>query len=191
MIALAALIWIAAIAVGYRRVLAYSLTPGVAATPPRAWPPSIRFQKNPEGPTLVMLVHPHCPCTRASLTELNEIMQRAPNARGYIFFLRPAGFDRDWVRTGSWDTAQRIPRLTAIVDDDGLGAARFGAHTSGQVIVYDRAGKLVFSGGITPSRGHVGDNAGEQRVAAVLAGKNADFSGSHVYGCALDSQKQE
>ena len=187
-IALAALTWIAAIAAGYHRVLAYSLTPGAAATPPREWPSSVRFQKNPEGPTIVMLAHPRCPCTRASLTELNEMMQRAPNARGYVFFLRPTGFDRDWARTGSWNTAQRIPRLAAIVDDDGIEAARFGAHTSGQVIVYDHAGKLVFSGGITPSRGHVGDSAGEKRVAALLAGKHADLSGSHVYGCALDAR---
>jgi len=187
-IALAALIWFAAIAAGYRRVLAYSLTPGAAATPPRQWPSSIRFRKNPEGPTIVMLAHPRCPCTRSSLTELNEIMQRAPNARGYIFFLRPTDFDRHWARTDSWNTARRIPRLTSIVDDDGIEAARFGAHTSGQVIVYDHAGRLVFSGGITPSRGHVGDSAGEKRVAALLAGKSADSSDSHVYGCALDAQ---
>ena len=188
-IALAALTWLAAIGAGYGRVLAYSLTPGEAATPPLQWPSSIRFQRNPEGATVVMLAHPRCPCTRASLTELNEIMQRAPNARGYVFFLRPAGFDRDWTRTDSWNTARRIPRLTAIVDDQGIEAARFGAHTSGQVIVYDRAGKLVFSGGITPSRGHVGDSAGEQHVAALIAGKSTDFSGSHVYGCALESQE--
>ena len=188
-IGLAAVIWLAAIAAGYRRVLAYSMTPGAAATPPVRWPSSIRFQRNAGGPTVVMLAHPRCPCTRASLTELNEIMLRAPDARGYVFFLRPDGFDRDWAKSDTWRSAQRIPRLTSIVDDDGVEAARFGAHTSGQVIVYDKAGKLAFSGGITPSRGHVGESAGETRVAALLAGKTVPVDNSYVYGCALDSPK--
>lgn len=185
-IALGAILWVAAIAAGYQRVLAYSMTPGAAATPPARWPSSIRFQKNPDGPTIVMLAHPRCPCTRASLAELNELMLRSAHVRAYVFFLRPKDFDRQWVKSDTWNAAKRIPRLAAMVDDDGIEAARFGAHTSGQVIVYDQAGKLVFSGGITPSRGHVGESRGESRIAALLAGKNAGQSSSLVYGCALD-----
>ena len=185
-IALAAFVWMAAIAAGYQRVLAYSVTPGAAATPPCEWPANLRFQRNPDGPTLVMLAHPRCPCTRASLAELNEIMLRSPSARGYVFFLRPSDFQRAWAQSDTWVAASRIPRLTSIIDEEGIEAARFGAHTSGQVIVYDKAGKLVFSGGITPSRGHVGESAGETRIAALLAGKHADQPNSNVYGCALD-----
>ena len=37
---------------------------------------------------------------------------------------------------------------------------RFGAETSGQTLLYDRDGRLLFSGGTTGSRGHDGDNAG-------------------------------
>jgi hypothetical protein len=54
-------------------------------------------------------------------------------------------------------------------DEDGAEAARFGAATSGQVLVYGRDGALVFSGGITAARGHFGDNEGSKAIAHFVA----------------------
>jgi len=184
-LALAAVIWIAVIGAGYRKVVAYSLTPGTPASPTRSWPASVRFQRNPYGATVVMLVHPHCPCTRASLTELSNIMTRFSGVRAYVFFLRPSGFDSSWVRTSTWRIAERIPGAIPLVDENGVEAARFGAHTSGQVVVYDRDGALVFSGGITPSRGHIGESDSQRQIVALLSGERPDKSKSAVFGCAL------
>src|SRR5262249_31738060 len=149
------------------------------------WPATVRFQRNPRGPTLVMLLHPHCPCSRASLTELAETVARHPNVRVYLFFLQPRGVDAQWTKTFAWRMAERIPAAVRVVDDAGVEAARFGAHTSGQVVMYDAAGRLVFSGGITPARGHLGDNAGQQAIAAVLTGEKAMRTRSPVFGCSL------
>ena len=53
-------------------------------------------------------------------------------------------------------------------DDDGAEARRFGAETSGQTLLYDEHGALLFSGGITGARGHAGDNAGRASLVALL-----------------------
>jgi len=40
----------------------------------------------------------------------------------------------------------------------------FGAETSGDVLLYDIHGAIAIQGGITGSRGHAGDNAGENTI---------------------------
>ena len=188
-IAVSALLWLGIIGFGYQRVWAYSATAGAAAEAPAQWPAGIPFERNLSGPTVVMLAHPHCPCTRASLTELSYLMGRYSAARAYVDFLRPDGFDQEWVETSIWRSAASIPGTTAVADDNGVEAARFGARTSGQVIVYDRGGKQVFSGGLTPSRGHLGPNQGRTYMTAILSGKKVEGAESLVFGCELQDPK--
>jgi len=66
-------------------------------------------------------------------------------------------------------------------------AKRFGAETSGQTLLYDERGTLAFSGGITGSRGHAGDNAGRASLLALINRSDADRRGSSVFGCPLFS----
>ncbi len=73
-------------------------------------------------------------------------------------------------------------------DDAGSEARRFGVETSGQTLLYDRRGTLIFSGGITGSRGHAGDNAGEAALVDLLTHGAADRHGSNVFGCPLFSK---
>jgi len=70
-------------------------------------------------------------------------------------------------------------------DDDGVEAARFGAATSGQVILYDRDGGLLFTGGITASRGHAGDNDGRNAIVSLLGRGRETRHSSPVFGCSL------
>ena len=59
---------------------------------------------------------------------------------------------RRWARTGLWDQAEAIPGVRIWTDVGAVEARRFGAATSGLVLVYDASGRLVFQGGITPAR---------------------------------------
>ncbi len=64
-------------------------------------------------------------------------------------------------------------------------AARFGARTSGFVVVYDATGSLRYAGGITGSRGHAGDNVGRRTVERILAGESERDLDHPVFGCGL------
>ena len=84
-----------------------------------------------------------------------------------------------------WERAGRIAGAQRLIDDGGVIEDAFGAHTSGQTLVYSAAGELLFSGGVTRARGHTGENAGIAAIAAILEGAESEKRSSHVFGCEL------
>jgi hypothetical protein len=120
------------------------------------------------------------------MAELAEILARTEHRpKTYVLFLRPAGFADGWEKTDLWQSAAKLPGVTVVRDDGGLEARRFGAETSGQALLYDARGALIFSGGLTGSRGHVGDNAGQAALVDLLSGGGTTHPGTNVFGCPL------
>jgi hypothetical protein len=139
-------------------------------------------------PTLLMFAHPRCPCTRATLSELARVMARTGGRmHASVEFIVPPGEDPQWAQTDLWRSAAAIPETQVRLDTGGTEARRFGSATSGQVLVYDAAGRLCFAGGITAGRGHAGDNSGEDAVVAIANGGTGPLSHMPVYGCPLAS----
>ena len=137
---------------------------------------------------LVMFAHPRCPCTRASVGELERLLAEAPaRCSAKVIFLQPTGMDDEWVESDLWHTASRIPGVTVHRDRSGIEARWFHAETSGQTLLYDRGGRLIFQGGITISRGHAGDNPGRSALLARLRDRTASLAKTPVFGCALFS----
>jgi hypothetical protein len=133
-----------------------------------------------------MFIHPQCPCSRASLGELANLMAHSPNRpNAYVAFVAPKGYPTSWVKSELWRTAAAIPGVHTVIDPDGLETRRFHSTTSGNVSLYNVAGDLVFSGGITPSRGHFGDSEGLDFALASLSGTTAKPYHSPVFGCPL------
>jgi hypothetical protein len=178
--------WMAALAFGARTLFKYETTPGSIGPVASSWPSASSVPRHSDNPTLVMLAHPHCPCTRASIGELAQIMAHAfGKAHAYVLFTKPRGAGSDWDDTDLRRSAAAIPGVTVLTDEGGTEAERFGAETSGHTLVFDRTGTLVFSGGITASRGHAGSNAGESAVLAALNQAAVDRPGTPVFGCSL------
>lgn len=178
--------WAAAVAVGMAILIDFAVRPGAEGSAPALWPKDASVPFTPGRPALVMLAHPQCPCTRASLEELSRLLAQArADVAVYVLFLKPAGVPDDWWRTDTWRAAGALPGVTVIADEDGRQAALFGADTSGHTLLYDGAGRLRFSGGITPARGHEGDNAGRDAVLALLRGREPSRNESSVFGCGL------
>ena len=164
----------------------YENAPGIPATPPDRWPAASSLRRLPGVATLVMLVHPRCPCSRASLEELDRLMAHLPGVLvAHVVFVKPPGVPDDWEQTDLLRRAAAIPGVTLSSDDGGAEGLRFGAATSGQTAVYDGDGRLLFQGGITSSRGHEGDNAGRAAIVAVLSSGGAAPASTPVFGCSL------
>ena len=177
---------------GIRLLWNYENTPGSVAAAPSTFPSDSGVRLATDLPTLVMLVHPHCPCTRASIGELARLMTQAQGrVTAYVLFLKPAGFANDWERTDLWQSAASIPGVNVVVDNEGAEARRFHAVTSGQTALYDVAGHLLFSGGITASRGHSGDNAGRSAIVSLLNAGDAERTETSVFGCPLYGSRSE
>jgi len=166
----------------------YDNKAGLNANAPRRWPAGSALAPATDGPTLLFVAHPQCTCTHASLDELAEVLARSSKPpKAYVLFLRPSTVESGWEQTESWRRASAIPGVTVLRDVDGAEARRFGVETSGQTLLYDSRGVLVFSGGITGARGHRGDNAGEAALTSLLTRGQSDRSGASVFGCPLFS----
>lgn len=180
-------VWLGSTATGLWVLWAWDNKPGVSAQAREQWPAESGLARDRGRPTLVMLVHPQCTCSRASLSELAELLARArPRPRTYVLFVKPAGFPDGWEQSDLWRTASGLPGVTVIRDDDGVQAARFGAATSGQTFLYDASGSLQFSGGITAARAHAGDNAGRTAVVTLINRSGTPpATRTNVFGCPL------
>jgi hypothetical protein len=186
----AVVLWVPAVTFGISVLWKYSTTPGLPAAPPPDWPASALIKRKEGGPTLLMFAHPQCQCSRASLGELAIIMAHAAGQLdAQVFFYLPAHEASTWAQTDLWRTASAIPGVRVSEDQDALVAKSFGTFTSGQTLLYDSKGRLLFKGGITASRGHSGDNAGRSAIAALLRGEvPAQVSlplVAPVFGCSL------
>ena len=180
------LVWIAAVAAGLRTLMSYESSPGSVGTVRTAWPASAKISPPKERPVLVMLAHPRCPCTRASVAELAKIMAHVQGkVSAYVLFLAPHAVPSDWENIELRQTASKIPGVTVVSDVDGVEARKFGAETSGHTFLYDRNGSLLFNGGITQSRGHAGDNAGENAIVALVNDHHSVLAKTFVFGCSL------
>jgi hypothetical protein len=126
------------------------------------------------------------------MDELAQVIARVQNkARVYVLFYTPTGSGNDWENTGLRRTAEKIPGVTVLSDVDGVEARRFGAETSGHIFLFDRAGRLLFSGGITASRGHSGDNAGESSIVSLINSGTSGRPNTLVFGCSLTDRNRQ
>jgi hypothetical protein len=184
----AGVLWVAAVGFGMRTLLRYESTPGALADAGQRWPVGSTLRRTPGQPTLVVLAHPQCVCTRASLSELNVVMQRFHGRlTAYVLYVQPHGMPESWAQSDSWRSARDIPGVVVMVDRDGAEAKRFRGYTSGQTLVYDSDGRLLYNGGLTAARGHEGDNAGRRAIIALLNGSARGPLVHNVFGCLLFS----
>lgn len=177
--------WLLAISLGAAAMIKYEYTPGAGAKTLGHWPEQSKIARASDRPTLVMFAHPDCPCTRASIGELAVLMTRCKQLDAHVLFLQPEGSDDAWLHTDSWRSAKDIPGVNVEADHDGLEMRNFGITTSGHVLLYDVTGKLLYSGGITFSRGHYGDNKGLSTIMALLNHKITSAPAEPVFGCSL------
>ena len=179
-------LWLSLVGAGVGALWSYANTPGADAAAPGRWPAASRIKPAAGRAVLVMSAHPRCPCTRASIGELARLMTQARGmVTAYVLFVKPPRVSDGWEQTDLWESAAAIPGVTPVRDDGGVEAGLFRAATSGQTVLYDAAGDLLFSGGITGARGHAGDNAGRAAVVSLLTAGEADRRDAPAFGCPL------
>jgi len=202
-VAAAAIAWGVVVIGGLAMLWSYEAGPGAAAAAPVRWPEGTALSRAADRPTLVMFLHPHCPCSRASLRELDRALaQIGGRARVHVLFVTPAGLPPGWENSDLVHAARAMPGVEVRRDERGRESARFGALTSGQTLLYGQDGALLFGGGITRSRGHSGDNRGRDVLVALARGRTAPRRSTpgggeapplktNVFGCLLHNAPQE
>lgn len=172
-------------------LLLYSREQGASGNANDFWPNESKMTRGPY-PILVVFAHPHCPCSAATIGELERLLPYLKEKVDIrIAFIQPHDRGVDWVKGDLWSRASAIPGVEVIIDRDGKEADLFDARTSGHTYLYDAGGKLVFSGGITPSRGHMGDSLGRKTILSWLETGVYPLEKTKVFGCSLRSADVE
>ncbi len=178
--------WFMACLVGIGAMVVYEHRPAPAAAVPDRWPGDVEHVSlATDSPTLVMAIHPRCPCSEASLASLDALVRGSqPRPRTIILITIPEDGDTAWTSGKLWRQAQGVPGAVALPDPSGGLAARFGALTSGQAAIYARDGGLLFQGGLTPARGKTAPISALQGALSSLR-EERPAAASPVYGCGL------
>jgi hypothetical protein len=187
----AIVLWLGAAAWGTKQLHEYSFNPGERGESLASWPTNARFSPAHGVLTLVVALHPECPCSRATLSEIDTILaQTTPSLRVFALFL-----DTDPGQPAADSTlfknADKLPGVSIIRDRDGADLKAFNFLTSGETRLYRPDGSLVFHGGVTPSRGHPGENLGRTAVIEAVHASMDRASTPEatvtlpVFGCAL------
>jgi hypothetical protein len=184
----ALLVWILGVGAGFAHVLDYAFTPGNRGTSPTDWPSGSSLRPDPGRANLVLLAHPHCPCSRVSIDQLEQIMVRCQGqVTAHVLFYRPSTFPENWEKTDLWHHSAAIPGMHVVADTDASEAQRFGAATSGHVLLFHADGHLLFRGGITNSRGHAGASLGSEAIVSLLTTGTTEHTETPVFGCPLSN----
>ncbi|MBI1345957.1 hypothetical protein GC163_06680 [bacterium] len=177
--------WLLAVSAGYSSLVLDSVTPAAMGEAPSNWPAKSRLPRGKEF-TVVVFLHPHCACSRATLAELSRLMSEShANTEYVVVFQQPEIRGRNWHETALWHAAAEIPGLRRVVDYGCRESEQFRAKVSGEARVYNRRGELCFRGGLTPSRGHEGTNVGQLAVQDVLNHQLPAQNSCHAFGCQL------
>jgi hypothetical protein len=174
-------LWATGVAGAFGALARYASTPGAAHAPEAGATAFLASQRQPGRPLLVMVVHPRCPCTEASLAEMGDLLGRSHGAvDALVLQYQAAGWPQPPPAIDLGGIHIRI-----VPDPEGKVAATLGAETSGHCIFVDAAGTIRFHGGLTVSRGHRGRSPAQDAILAVVAGSKASLVSAPVFGCSL------
>jgi hypothetical protein len=172
-------------------LVAFDAKPGEASSAPATWPHNSGIRRAAGDAQLLVFVHPFCTCTTATIAELEHLssLHGGPGSPSITFLVIRPTTDAGWTWKELPEIREGIPEAKVVWDEGGLEAGTFHTSTSGTVLLYSAEGKLRFEGGITESRGHVGDNYGLDELArAINATAASRPMSSQVFGCSLGAE---
>jgi len=183
-------IWSGLIGIGAWAMMRWESTPGEPGDAPQRWPQHTALVLASDHPTLVVLAHPRCVCTEATLGELARLLRLSPTLRATVVFSTPDQYDPAWSQSPIVEQAKKMAGVTVVEDPGGAETVRFGGLTSGTTLAYSESGQLLYSGGITRARGLSGDNPGFRALVSAL-GQGRPELHLPTYGCLLFRESTE
>lgn len=179
-------LWLGALAFGFYQLSQYEYSSARALKATASWPTKSSLALSSEESTLLVFLHPHCPCSQATLSELERQQRYWPKSLQLTFvFIQPPNKGQEWVQGALWERAGRFPRSQRRIDINGREAFLFGASNSGEAHLFDRHGQSLFVGGVTSSRGHEGESVPGRDLLARIENKIVTPCEHPVFGCDL------
>ena len=178
--------WIVLIIGGTLAITAYSNTPGVRPETVACWPETSTLTRSEDSPTVVLFLHPKCPCSVSTLREMERALSgNSDQVEVQIGLFCPPNEPDEWTKTSLSKFAEHLKPGSTFIDRSAVEARRFGVLTSGHVLVFSASGKILFSGGVTAAKGHDGENRGGLALRSLCRGDDLPLIEQPVFGCPI------
>ena len=176
-----------AVALGWYQLFTFSSTPGAQLTAPAHWPREISSPSlSSHAPLLLVFVHPQCSCTQATLQQLGQILSSTRTTIQIALVVYRSQAVNPETSYVTFEPAKFLQTPARIVPDpNGRLARRFGAATSGEIVLYAAGGQLLFQGGITPMRSQAGPSLGADALRNALTTGRTQIRAASVFGCPI------
>lgn len=181
----ATVVWLLFLIAGGAWLYVYETTSQPTERKIKAWPESSGLERKRNLESVVVFLHPRCPCTRATVVSLAELAKTGPAREIVCVFWIPEGAGAEWRGTGNVEEARRHSGFQVVFDPGGKERALFGARTSGEVFVFDPKGRLRLQGGITPRRGMADALYCRETMRRAQEGKGIVCT--EAFGCPLET----
>lgn len=167
-------LWIAAVVAVGAHVAHYVGTPG----------PATRAPSTALASTVTLYLHPKCVCSRASVQEFRRLLPALAGHRIRVIY-HDQGKGMAWAQSELWTAFEDVPGVERVLDSGGRQTRADGVRTSGHVLAYGPDQRLLFSGGITASRGHEGPSPGGELLKKLSPGARQPAA-TPTFGCDFD-----
>ncbi len=194
LVAIALAVWFGTLGVMFWNITQYEFRTDAThdhATP-LVWPEESPIAVVPNRATLLVFLHSKCPCSAATVTELEQLFDDLrmcamdPLPLVQIVAVVPQHADRSWLESAVIRRALHLPSAQLVIDEEGREARRFGAEISGTVVYFDHRHHLQYCGGVTGARGHVGNNTGRSSLFQIIARRRSALPDMRpALGCQL------
>lgn len=144
-------------------------------------------QSQQEYPLTLLFLHPECPCSDASIYEITQMQKLNSEMNFKIIISYPKNTYNKWVSSNRAKRQLLKNKSIELIDDkNNVLSDAFGASTSGVTLIFKEENNLVFAGGITPSRGHLGRTIAHEIIKEASL---FSFTKNEVYGCSINTQE--
>jgi len=184
-------LWLAALCGGFSAVTRFDVNAGTQKDSPPTWPSQTKLKFDDRTHNLVLSLHPMCSCSNATVTELEQVIAASGNRlKVHALISIPPNSPNEWRSSELVERVRKLPQTEVFLDENCDEAKRYGAATSGDVVLYSTDRQRVFRGGITAARGHAGDSLGKETIIAFVSGKDVESKDTPVFGCRLENEPE-
>lgn len=110
---------------------------------------------------IILFAHPECPCTLASIRELKNLAVKY-NFEPLVVFSELKNIENSLKVIGNElndnKTIVKKLKITSIIDENNEIIKKHNFQTSGFTLLFDNYYNLIYTGGVTPYRGHIGES---------------------------------
>jgi len=183
--------WALCVAGGFIALWVHAAKQGSLGGPLSHWPVESKLPRHTELPTLVVFIHPECPCSRATLDHLRPLAEKADTSIVLVTMTPPSGESTSPRGVGCHQQIESLAKAPHVIRIDDVGgdeAKRFDVSTSGTCFLFTPDSRSVFQGGVTSGRGHRGANAGLRMMTDRIGDQSHSAAAHPVFGCSLETE---